>query len=195
MNLPNQLTLLRLILVGLFVLFKSFSFPYHHSLSLVLFLLAVATDYLDGAVARKLNQITDFGKLMDPLADKILTASAFILLSAKYFIPPWAVILIITREFLITGLRLLASSKGIVLPAERLGKHKTAWQMITIIYYLTLSSLAELPALSPFASNPWLQTLGSAFVAITILLTIYSGITYLYKNRSLLYTPPAQNSP
>ena len=122
MNLPNILTLLRLGLTVLLVASLSVAVSVaHFATALVLFLLASLTDYLDGVIARKWNLITDFGKLMDPLADKILTASAFICLIPFGALPAWAVIIIISREFLITGLRLLASSKGVILPAEKLG--------------------------------------------------------------------------
>src|SRR6478736_7586805 len=138
MNLPNLLTLLRLALTALLVASLSVEYRWRFATALVLFLLASLTDYLDGVLARKWNMITDFGKLMDPLADKVLTASAFICLIPFKALPAWAVIIIISREFLITGLRLLASSKGVILPAERIGKHKTIWQMVAIIYFLLL---------------------------------------------------------
>ncbi len=134
MNLPNQLTVARLVLSVFFVACLSVRFPFNHTLALAIFLIATATDYLDGEIARKHNLITDFGKLMDPLADKILTAAAFICLIPYGALPAWVVIVIIAREFLITGLRLLAGAKGVVLPAEKLGKHKTGWQMATIIF-------------------------------------------------------------
>ncbi|MCS7009010.1 MAG: hypothetical protein NZL93_03615, partial [Chthoniobacterales bacterium] len=114
--------------------------------------------------------------------------SAFILLSAEHLIPAWVVILIITREFLITGLRLLASSKGIILPAERLGKHKTAWQIITIIYFLSYASLAEIPMLASLHNSPALPLLGKILILITTLLTLYSGAAYYQKNKNLLLT-------
>ena len=128
---------------------------------------------------------------MDPLADKILTASAFICLAGTPIeglraFPEWAVIAIISREFLITGLRSLASSKGIVLSAERIGKHKTAWQMFTIIYFLVLLSLSE-TAHSP--SLPLLWNIGqNILVPLTVLLTVYSGLAYLIKNWNLIET-------
>ncbi len=141
MNLPNRLTIARLFLTAGFVASMTLAWqkPEAHVLSwswgytagLVFFVAASVTDYFDGAIARKHNLVTDFGKLMDPLADKVLMAAAFICLIPEYAIPAWAAIVIISREFLITGLRLLASAKGKVLPADRMGKHKTAWQMVT----------------------------------------------------------------
>lgn len=142
------------------------------------------TDYLDGEIARRRELITDFGKLMDPLADKILTASAFVSLSESGAIPAWAVIVIISREFLITGLRSLAASKGIILPADNLGKHKTAWQMATIVYFLSLLAIAEWGSWKVL-EGAW--SLGALLlVPITVGLTVYSGIAYLVKNKGLL---------
>jgi len=186
MNLPNKLTVSRLWLSAVFVLCFVWNFPGGFSLALLVFLAATVTDYLDGVIARKRGLITDFGRLMDPLADKILTASAFISLCAIGKFPAWAVIVIISREFLITGLRSLAASKGIVVPADRLGKHKTAWQMITIIYFLLLLSIGEWSH-AAWTSLAW--TFGqTGLVAITVALTVYSGIAYLWKNRALIET-------
>ena len=186
MNLPNMLTLLRLGLTALLVVSLSAPYPSHFVIALLVFLFATLTDYLDGVIARKWNLITDFGKLMDPLADKVLTASAFICLIPYEALPAWAVIIIISREFLITGLRLLASSKGVILPAEKLGKHKTAWQMITIVFFLALLALRDLSLESlPVVNLLW--TYGGAFlVTVTVALTLFSGFAYLWKNRGLL---------
>ena len=186
MNLPNMLTLLRLGLTALLVVSLSAQYPAHFAVALLVFLLASLTDYLDGVIARKWNLITDFGKLMDPLADKVLTASAFICLIPYEALPAWVVIIIISREFLITGLRLLASSKGVILPAEKLGKHKTAWQMITIVFFLALLALRDLGLEdSPIVDGLW--SYGGAFlVTVTVALTLFSGFAYLWKNRALL---------
>lgn len=186
MNLPNQLTVSRLWLTAGFVVCFSVDFPGRFSAALGIFLVATATDYLDGVLARSRNLITDFGQLMDPLADKILTASAFISLAAIDRFPAWAVIVIISREFLITGLRSLAASKGIVVPADKLGKHKTAWQMITIIYFLILLAVGEW---THAAWMEWAWAAGSwGLVTVTVVLTVYSGAAYLAKNRSLIQT-------
>ena len=136
MNLPNRLTILRLILTLPFVAALSLPFAGAKWLALCLFVVSSATDYADGYIARKFQLITDFGKLMDPLVDKIMTMSAFICLVALGSIPAWAAIVIISREFLITGLRLIASARGKVLAAERLGKLKTVCQIVTILYCL-----------------------------------------------------------
>jgi CDP-diacylglycerol--glycerol-3-phosphate 3-phosphatidyltransferase len=186
MNIPNQLTLGRLALTVVFVLAMSLEFPGAKLVALVVFLVATLTDYLDGELARRWNLITDFGKLMDPLVDKILTAAAFILLVPLEALPAWVVIVIIAREFLITGLRVLANAKGRTLPAEKLGKHKTAWQMITIIWFLVLLAGGDLP----MVPTEWLElgwhVIGGVLVAITTFLTVYSGAAYLWKNRELI---------
>ncbi len=190
MNIPNRLTLGRLILTGLFVGFLSTSTHWGDVVALALFIVASFTDWLDGYLARKLNQTTNFGKLMDPLADKVLVASALIcLITSKenhVGIPAWAVIIIITREFLITGLRQLAAGQGVILPADALGKHKTAWQLITILFFLILLAAGDCYG----DESRWLlflgQRVGPVLIGITVILTIYSGLAYLWKNRSLL---------
>jgi CDP-diacylglycerol---glycerol-3-phosphate 3-phosphatidyltransferase len=190
MNLPNQLTLGRLALTVIFVAFLSLppNFTFHgvHFAALGIFLLATLTDYLDGVIARRAGLITDFGKLMDPLADKILTASALILLIPLGALPAWVVIVIVAREFLITGLRVLANAKGILLPAERLGKHKTAWQMITIIYFLLLLAIRDFVSPPPDWWHVAWSPIGLILVAITTLLTVYSGVAYLWKHQDLI---------
>jgi CDP-diacylglycerol--glycerol-3-phosphate 3-phosphatidyltransferase len=186
MNLPNKLTVSRLWLTAIFVVCFVVQIPLRFSLALAVFLLATLTDYLDGVIARRCGLITDFGKLMDPLADKILTASAFIGLCGSGLIPAWAVIVIISREFLITGLRSLAASKAVVIPADKLGKHKTAWQMITIIYLLILLALGEWAV--PDAILRAGQSASPILIAITVLLTVYSGLAYFWKNRAIIQT-------
>ena len=184
MNLPNRLTLARLGFTAIFVVCFSVNLPFCFSTAFGLFLLATVTDWLDGEIARRYQLVTDFGKLMDPLADKILTAAAFVCLVAHEAIPVWAVILIISREFLITGLRSIAASKGIVIPADNLGKHKTFWQMGTILYFLLLLAWME------FDHPVWIESAWRAgthlFVPIMVALSTWSGLAYLYKNRELI---------
>lgn len=190
MNLPNKLTVSRLYISMAFVLSMSVSFPFCKTVALILFIAAGITDYLDGEIARRNNLITDFGKLMDPLVDKIMTASAFICLVPLGLVPAWAAIIIIAREFLITGLRLLASSKGTILPAEKLGKHKTIWQISTILFFLVLLAVRELfpvvDGISYFKMAG--DILGPAALTITVALTLYSGIGYFWRNRDLIST-------
>jgi len=185
-NLPNQLTLGRLALTVVFVAALTSALPGSRTLALVVFVLATITDYLDGQIARRCGLITDFGKLMDPLADKILVASAFVLLVAEDAMPAWAVIIIIGREFLITGLRTLASAKGVVLPAEKIGKHKTAWQMGTAIYFLLLLALGEWVQVDTVWYRVAWQAVGPALIFGTTALTLYSGIAYLWRHRDLI---------
>jgi CDP-diacylglycerol--glycerol-3-phosphate 3-phosphatidyltransferase len=187
MNLPNKLTLGRAVLTAVFVLVLSLpSFALQYNLGLLLFLIASATDWLDGYIARKHNLVTDFGKLLDPLVDKVLTASAFILLVDFNVIAAWAVVVIISREFLVTGLRLLALAKAKVLPAERLGKYKTVAQMVTIVFLLAQLSWAELAGKSATQLGSLWQVSGLLLIVLTVILTAWSGAAYVWRNRELL---------
>src|SRR5437868_9252095 len=144
MNWANLITLSRLALTVLFVVTLNSSWQYARTTALVIFLIAGLTDFIDGEIARRYGVITNFGKLMDPLVDKIMMAAAFISLVPLKAVPAWAATTVVARDFLITGLRLLASAQGQILPAERLGKQKTSWQVITIIFFLGLLSISEL---------------------------------------------------
>ena len=186
MNLPNRLTILRLILTLPFVAALSLPFPGAKLLAVGLFIVSSVTDYADGYIARKYKLITDFGKLMDPLVDKIMTMSAFICLVSLGSVPAWAVILIVSREFLITGLRLIAIARGKVLPAERLGKIKTVLQIVTILYCLVVIAMADQfrDLLNPLTVT--LDAVGLALVLLTVGLTVWSGISYFAKNWDLV---------
>jgi CDP-diacylglycerol--glycerol-3-phosphate 3-phosphatidyltransferase len=191
MNLPNRLTVARFFLTLGFVASLSMEWRFGHTLALLLFIVGSITDYADGHIARKYNMVTDFGKLMDPLVDKIMIAGAFICLVPPPCIPAWAVVVIISREFLITGLRLLAASKGIVLPSEALGKHKTGWQIATVIFFLTVMAAREFDGIGLSAAflDQVQSRLGAPLIGIALGLTLYSGVGYLWKNRELLKTP------
>ena len=195
MNLPNQLTIGRLFLTALFVavmsipdqLLKSVHLlDYRITIATLFFLIASLTDFLDGYIARKLNLVTDFGKLMDPLVDKILTSAVFIILSKEDMIPAWITITIISREFLVTGLRLLASNEGKVLSADSLGKWKTTSQIIVASYFLTILGSNE-PILKylKFINQPMF---GDLLIIICTTITVISGWSYLSKNRELVKT-------
>ncbi|MDB6150688.1 MAG: pgsA [Chthoniobacter sp.] len=190
MNLPNQLTLARLILTAGFVVVLSSSWRFGHVIGVLLFAIAGMTDYLDGEIARKRNLVTNFGRLMDPVADKVMMAAAFICLVPLHAFPAWVAVVIISREFLITGLRLLAASQGVVLPAERMGKHKTAWQIVTVSFFLGLLALAELERAGVITGLYWWAHAwhygGAVLIALALVLTLYSGLGYLWKNRSLI---------
>jgi CDP-diacylglycerol--glycerol-3-phosphate 3-phosphatidyltransferase len=203
MNLPNQLTVARLFLTLMFVAALTLQWPFAHTAGLVLFIAASITDYLDGKIARRRNLVTDFGKLMDPLVDKIMMAAAFICLVSTHIddpahargaFPAWVAIIIISREFLITGLRLLAASKGVVLPAEQLGKHKTIWQIVTVLYFLLLLALWEMARAGWLPIGGWWASAwtigGSLLIAVATFLTVYSGLGYLWKNRELIFRGP-----
>jgi CDP-diacylglycerol---glycerol-3-phosphate 3-phosphatidyltransferase len=188
MNWANRLTLSRLVLTVLFVLALNSSWQYARTCALVIFLVAGLTDFIDGEIARRYGVITNFGKLMDPLVDKIMMAAAFISLVPLKAVPAWAATTVVARDFLITGLRMMASAEGRILPAERLGKHKTSWQIITVIYFLGLLSIVELRyanATSTWWLGAWHEA-GPILVWITVALTIYSGIGFAWRNRELI---------
>ncbi len=187
MTIPNQLTILRLILTLPFVVALTVQFPGSKLFAFGLFIFSSLTDFADGYIARRFNQITDFGKLMDPLVDKIMTMSAFICLVSLGSIPAWAVIVILSREFLITGLRLIAASRGKVLPAERLGKLKTVWQIVTILYCLLLVVILEQFGRQMGAPViTFLHFVALALILFTVGLTLWSGVAYFAKNWDLV---------
>lgn len=188
MNWANRLTLSRLGLTILFVIALNSSWEFARTTALILFVIAGVTDFFDGEIARRYQFVTNFGRLMDPLVDKIMIAAAFISLVPLRAIPAWAAIIVVARDFLITGLRLLASAQGEVLPAERLGKHKTSWQIVTVVFFLLLLAARELRYAE--VDNEWWQRAwtdgGRALVGITIGLTVYSGLGYAWRYRALV---------
>jgi CDP-diacylglycerol--glycerol-3-phosphate 3-phosphatidyltransferase len=188
MNWANRLTLSRLALTVLFVAALNSSWQYARTSALIIFLIAGLTDFVDGEVARRYGIITNFGKLMDPLVDKIMMAAAFISLVPLKAVPAWAATTVVARDFLITGLRLMATTKGRVLPAERLGKQKTSWQIITIIFFLALLAASEL-RFADESSTWWLRArddAGPILVWITVALTVYSGLGFTWRHRELI---------
>src|SRR5881227_1535448 len=188
MNWANRLTLSRLLLTIIFVAALNSSWQYGRTMALIVFLLAGVSDFVDGEIARRYGVVTDFGKLMDPLVDKIMVAAAFISLVPLKAVPAWAATTVVARDFLITGLRSMASDKGRILPAESLGKQKTSWQIITIIFFLALLSIAELRYANQ-TSTWWMRAWGEAgpvLVWVTVALTIYSGVGFTWRNRELL---------
>lgn len=183
MNLPNRLTVLRVLLIPVFLLFFFVSAIAHRYLwALLVFSAASLTDLLDGQIARSRGLVTDFGKFMDPLADKLLVVSAIICLMSLGWVNALVVIVIISREFLVTSLRLVAAPKGIVIAADKWGKYKTASQMIWICLSLLLLWLTQELGMT----LPWADTLNLAMTALVTLLTLISGVNYLYKNRGVL---------
>ena len=188
MNLPNQLTLLRIALSFLLIIFLlTPGFP-AKLIACFVFAIASLTDLWDGQLARKRGLVSDFGVLMDPIADKILVLSAFVAFVQLGLVPAWMVVLVASREFLVTGLRLFALGKGHVLPAEAAGKHKTASQMVAIS--LVLIFLAVRAALrDPFSLSPWIQASQSGIwwlMLLTVVLTLTSGISFLWRHRKII---------
>lgn len=169
MNLPNKLTVLRVILVIPFVALLLMGYNW---ISLAIFIFACITDLIDGKIARKYELVTNFGKFMDPLADKLLVCSALICLIELERIPAWIVIIIIAREFIISGFRLIASDNNVVIAANMWGKYKTTFQMIMVILMI--------------ANIPALQIVTDVVMWIATALTIISLVDYVYKNRSVL---------
>ena len=173
MNLPNKLTMFRVILIPFFVVFLLVDItPVDKWIALAVFIIASLTDMLDGKIARKYNLVTNFGKFMDPLADKLLVCSALVCLVAVDRIPAWMVIVIIAREFIISGFRLVASDNGVVIAASYWGKFKTTFQIIMIC--LMIADLAALQLLTTIVT--W----------VAVILTIVSLVDYLVKNQEVM---------
>ena len=188
MNLANRLTLSRLLLTVVFVAALNSSWQYGRTIALIVFLVAGISDFIDGEIARRYGIVTNFGKLMDPLVDKIMVAAAFISLVPLKAVPAWAATTVVARDFLITGLRMMASARGKILPAEMLGKQKTSWQVVTVIFFLTLLSLNELRytnETSIWWVRAWNQA-GPVLVGITVALTIFSALAYAWRYRELI---------
>ncbi|QAT17302.1 CDP-diacylglycerol--glycerol-3-phosphate 3-phosphatidyltransferase [Candidatus Velamenicoccus archaeovorus] len=191
MNLPNYLTLSRIVLTFVIMAFlfaKNFAMT---CAAFLLFLAACATDFLDGWVARKKGLISDFGKIMDPLADKVLVVGLFLTFVQLQLMGAWVVVVIVVREFLITGMRIFALRRGVVLAAESAGKHKTVSQMGAIICILIFLILRESGSYFSF----WNETFESSFrmgihvmVGLAVFFTVYSGLVYLWRNRHLIRT-------
>lgn len=187
MNLPNKLTVLRMILVPFFVLALLWPFPHHFLIALIIFGAASYTDHLDGMLARKKNQITDFGKFMDPLADKILVISALVCFVSLGLCDVWLVLLIIAREFMVTSIRLVAAGKGSVIAANNWGKAKTVSQIIAICVILLLQYIGELGGLGlvGFVTEKMAVLfwgIGEVFLAIATFFAVLSGLIYLKQN-------------
>ena len=191
MNLPNKLTVGRLALTGIFVTVFLCPVPCGETLALTLFVAASITDFYDGRIARRDKLVTNFGILMDPLADKILICSAFIAFVGRGLMPAWMVVLIVARELAITGLRLLAAAQNVVLAAEGWGKHKTTSQMVAIISILVLVSYAQWGGWArtvfeyPVLGGPWVLWFTEASKWVAVFFTALSGLFYLRRNREL----------
>lgn len=176
MNLPNKLTVLRVILIPFFVFFLMTDFVggYSKYIAALIFLIASITDLLDGKIARKYGLVTNFGKFMDPLADKLLVCSALIAFTQMQLLPAWIVIIIISREFIISGFRLIAADKGVVIAANYWGKFKTTFQMIMIVLLILKLDI------------PYMAIIENIIIYIALALTVISLVDYVYKNRDVM---------
>lgn len=177
MNLPNKLTILRVVLVPVFMALLCIDSAGCRMAALGVFILASVTDWADGYIARKYNLISTFGKFMDPLADKILTTAAFLVFVSEGIISPWAVMLVLAREFAVAGIRLCAAAGGDVIAASFWGKLKTVSQMVAIIAAIILMH----PAFEPHAA----VLITNILVWISVVFTVLSGADYIWKNRKL----------
>lgn len=196
MNLPNKLTVTRLVLV---LVFAVLAFPYPDSISfmnggnffadikpylaLVVYIIASITDAADGHIARKYNLITNFGKFLDPIADKLLVTAALLSLTGVSLMYLWAALIILAREFMVSGIRMLAASRGIVIAAGTLGKAKMVMQTIAIIVLLAAGVIPD--TFTGFVHAVYIC--GNIFMLLAVILTIVSGIEYIYKNRNVLF--------
>ena len=176
MNLPNKLTVLRVLLIPFFVIFLLYPqiSEYSNYIAAAIFIAASLTDFLDGKIARKYNLVTNFGKFMDPLADKLLVCAAMICLVETGALNAWIVIVILSREFMISGFRLVAADNGIVIAASYWGKFKTTFQILMIVVLIL-----ELP-------YAFWDVLGTALTYIALILTVVSLIDYMVKNKAVL---------
>ena len=173
MNLPNKLTMFRVVLIPFFIVFLLVpTIPSGKWIALAIIIVASLTDLLDGKIARKYNLVTNFGKFMDPLADKLLVCSALICLIELQRIPSWMVVLIIAREFTISGFRLIAADNGVVIAASYFGKFKTTFQMIAVCLLI-----ADIEAL---------QSVTLIILWIAVILTVVSLVDYLVKNKDVM---------
>ena len=186
LNLPNKLTLIRMFLAPIYLALMLIEFPYHYIVALAVFAVASLTDMLDGKIARNNNLITVFGKLLDPLADKMLTTAALLAFMREGWCSIWIVMIVLTREFAVAGVRLIATAQGIVIPANYWGKAKTVSQMV---FTIVIMLLAELDAtFDIFANAGWftLARVSNIMLWITAVLTVVSGITYFVDSKKLI---------
>ena len=191
MNLPNKLTIIRFILTPIFMALMMINFPYHYFVAFLVFIAASITDYFDGKIAREQNLITDFGKFLDPIADKALTTAAFI---AFCFLRigvgiEWVLFIILLREFVVTSVRLAASSNGKVVAANMWGKAKTVLQMVTIcvlIFFMGVFDALEGFYEIPQIFNNVFDIVATALLWITAVLTLIAGVTYIVDNKAFI---------
>ena len=176
MNIANKLTILRVILVPVFIILLFLKIPYYNYYAAGVFIIAALTDLFDGALARKRNIVTNFGKLVDPIADKLLVCSALIMLTAMGWVHSVLVIIIVGREFAVSGLRAVAAAEGKVLAAGMLGKIKTVVQIVAIVVVLLRDGIF----------GDWIVTFGFILVCASTVLALWSGIDYFVRNKDVV---------
>ncbi|MBB6622946.1 CDP-diacylglycerol--glycerol-3-phosphate 3-phosphatidyltransferase [Clostridium gasigenes] len=192
MNLANKLTMLRIFLVPLFLIFiAAQGIPFGTFIATIIFIIASLTDQLDGYIARSRNQVTTFGKFMDPLADKLLVTAALISLVGMQVIPSWAAVIIIAREFAVSGLRTLAASEGKIISASYWGKVKTVIQIIAIVALLIQASVGTSKYLTSLVvGNVFMETtlkyVPNTLLILAVIATILSGVDYFRKNKKVI---------
>ena len=192
MNLPNKLTLLRIILIPIFMVVLYWDFPGASWVALAIFIIASLTDLLDGKIARKYNLVTDFGKFADPLADKMLVTAAMLWFVEQGRMAAWALLIVICREFAVSGLRMIASDKGRVIAAGWSGKVKTASTMVCLVVMLAISPAVEAALLEMYlssqfpASRPPILWVDTLCVWVITLTTLWSGVEYFVKNKDVI---------
>lgn len=188
MNLANKLTIFRIVLAFVFIFFLYGGLTFQ-IIAFIIFIVASFTDFLDGWIARKRGQVTDFGKLMDPIADKVLVLGAFAVFVEMKIVPGWMFVLILSRELLVTGIRVFAVTKGVVLAAGKGGKHKTVSQLFAIFLILIHLIIRDiLIKLGKWNINKDVDSFWVIFpiLLVATALTLISGISYIYENRSVL---------
>jgi len=190
-TLPNILTVSRFGLAALLLVFLTLSFPFRHSLALIVFVAAGLTDFVDGYLARHVYGVTSFGQLLDPLADKVMVCAAFVAFVGLQVLPAWIVVIIISREFLVTGLRLLAMERGQVLSVGKWGKHKTAWQIVAIVALLLGLAVRHdlLRNADPRLLTRYDFCFGYIAFAVGLavaMITVASGVIYFTEHKDLL---------
>lgn len=190
MNLPNKLTIVRCVLTFVFLAVLLIDFPFHYGVALLIFIAASLTDYYDGKIARRDGLVTNLGKFLDPLADKTLTTAAFLGIMCELGSMPilcWAVMLILTREFAVTSVRLLAAKDGVVVAASFAGKLKTVMQMVAIIYMLAAMQFISLgitiSGITARGLNMTLILIGIVLIWISVIATVVSGVQYIWNLR------------
>lgn len=185
MNTPNKLTVFRVLLVPIYMMFMLLeNIPYHYLIAFVIFVVASLTDLIDGKMARKNAQVTDFGKFLDPLADKILTTSALLCLMGLKLCSVWVVMIVLAREFIVTSIRLIAASEGTVIAANMWGKVKTTVQMTATIVVILALSVMDAGLFKEFP----IEIVSNVLMWITAVFTVVSGGKYVFDNIKLVNT-------